>query len=163
MIVETEAYCGINDKASHAYGGRRTKRTEIIYMEGGIIYVYLIYGIYALFNVVTNKKDIPHAVLIRAIEPIDGIDEMLKRRKLNKVQTNLSAGPGLLTQALAITTSQTGKSLLKGNIWLEDRNTTPKEEEIITSPRVGVGYSQEDAILPRRYRIKNNKWTSKAK
>ncbi len=162
-IVETESYAGVTDKASHAYGGRRSNRTEIMYMPGGTVYVYLIYGIYSLFNVVTNKEDIPHAVLIRAIEPSDGIYEMLKRRKLERPKHNLSAGPGLLSQALGISTRHTGQSLLNGNIWIEDRGVNILQDEIIARPRVGVAYAEEDALLLRRFSIKDNPWVSKAK
>ena len=115
-IVETESYAGVTDKASHAYAGRRTKRTEIMYRQGGTIYVYLIYGIYSMFNIVTNKENIPHAILIRALEPVDGIETILSRRKLDKPKYNLSAGPGLLTQALGITTKQSGLSLFDGGL-----------------------------------------------
>lgn len=163
MIVETEAYAGVSDKASHAYSVRRTQRTEIMYMQGGTAYVYLIYGIHALFNVVTNKKDTPHAVLIRAIEPVDGIETMLTRRNLTKPAHNLCGGPGLLTSALGISTKHSGISLLDNTIWIEDRDMKISDEQIISSPRVGVSYAKEDALLPRRYRIKYNLWTSKAK
>lgn len=163
MIVETEAYAGITDKASHAYNNRRTQRTEIMYKAGGIAYVYLIYGIYSLFNVVTNVEGIPHAVLIRAIEPVDGIDKMLIRRKMKEEKKNLTAGPGLLTQALAISTKHSGLSLLENFIWVEDRGMGFSNQQIICSPRVGVGYAEEDALLKRRYRLKNNPWSSTAK
>lgn len=163
MIVETEAYAGVTDKASHAFNGRRTQRTEIMYKSGGISYVYLIYGIYSLFNVVTNKEDIPHAVLIRAIEPVDGINKMLKRRNLDKVGKNLSAGPGLLTQALGISTMHTGISLMGNLIWIENREIHIPDKQIICSQRVGVNYAGKDAQLPRRYRVKDNPWISKAK
>ncbi len=162
-IVETEAYAGITDKASHAYGGRRTKRTEIMYWQAGTIYVYLIYGIYSLFNIVTNKEDIPHAILIRAIEPLDGVETMLKRRKLDKPKYNLCAGPGMLTQALGISTKHTGLSIYDENIWIEDRKINVNQEKIIARPRVGVNYAGEDASLLRRYSIKDNPWVSSAK
>jgi DNA-3-methyladenine glycosylase len=162
-IVETESYAGVTDKASHAYGRRRSKRTEIMYMPGGTVYVYLIYGIYSLFNVVTNKEDIPHAVLIRAIEPSEGIAEMLSRRKLNRPKYNLCSGPGLLSQAFGISTRHTGQSLLNGNIWIEDRGVNILQDEIIARPRVGVAYAEEDALLLRRFSIKDNPWVSKAK
>ena len=162
-IVETEAYAGVTDKASHAYGGRRTKRTEIMYWPAGTVYVYFIYGIYSLFNIVTNKKDIPHAILIRAIEPVDGIETMLRRRKIDRPKYNLSSGPGLLTQALAISTKHTGQSILDGPIWIEDRGINLTANEIIARPRVGVAYAEEDALLLRRFSIKDNPWASKAK
>lgn len=163
MIVETEAYAGVKDKASHAYNGRRTKRTEIMYMEGGTAYVYFIYGMYSLFNVVTNKKDIPHAVLIRAIEPVGGVEEMLKRRKLRDKKHNLCGGPGLLTQALGINVKHSGLSLLNGDIWIDDSNIKINPAHIITGPRIGVTYALEDALLHRRFWIRDNPWVSKAK
>ncbi len=161
-IVETEAYAGITDKASHAYNAKRTNRTELMYKDGGIAYVYLIYGIYSLFNIVTNIKETPHAVLVRAIEPEDGIETMQKRSALNG-KRYFTSGPGLLTQALGISTKHTGISLLENQIWLENRNVNFSKHEIISSPRVGVAYAGEDALLNRRYRIKNNPWVSKAK
>ncbi|HET7819411.1 MAG TPA: DNA-3-methyladenine glycosylase, partial [Bacteroidia bacterium] len=112
IITETEAYAGINDRASHAFGGRRTARTEIMYATGGTAYVYLCYGIHHLFNVVTNQKDIPHAVLIRALKPIEGMHVILKRRKQKEISNKLSSGPGTLSQELGIQTSHSGENLL---------------------------------------------------
>ena len=112
IIVETEAYAGVADRASHAYGGRRTNRTEVMYSPPGTAYVYLCYGIHHLFNVVTNVEGVPHAVLIRAIEPIEGIDIMLQRRKMSKLLPKLTAGPGILSQALGISTQHSWISLL---------------------------------------------------
>jgi DNA-3-methyladenine glycosylase len=163
IIVETEAYAGITDKASHAYGAKRTNRTEIMYNSGGTIYVYLCYGIHHLFNIVTNKKDIPDAVLLRAIEPIDGIDIMLARRNKKKQDYTLTSGPGTLSEALGIKTNYSGQSIQNSDIWIEDIGLKIPENEIICSPRVGVAYAQEDALLPYRFRIKNNKYTSNAK
>jgi len=160
MITETEAYAGITDKASHAYGNRFTNRTKIMYEAGGTAYVYLCYGIHHLFNVVTNVKGIPHAVLIRAGEPIEGEHTMLKRRKMKEVVPKLTAGPGALSQAMGIHTKHSGLWLLDNKIWIEDAGI--KVSELICSPRVGVGYAQEDALLPYRFRIKNSKWVSKA-
>lgn len=163
MIVETEAYMGITDKASHAYGGRFTERTKTMYEKGGIAYVYLCYGIHHLFNIVTNAKTIPHAVLIRAIEPLEGIDMMLKRRKKQQLEYTLTSGPGSLSEAMGIHYSHSGISLIKDQIWIEDQGIKIKQENIIASPRVGVAYAKEDALLPYRFRIKDNPWTSKAK
>jgi len=162
-IVETEAYAGVQDKASHAYNHRRTKRTEIMYQKGGTAYVYFIYGMYNLFNVVSNQAGIPHAVLIRAIEPVDGIEVMLKRRKLKQQKYNLSAGPGLLTQALAIDVNHSGLSLLNSAIWIEDQAVEITPREILSGPRINVGYAAEDALLHRRFWIKENPWVSKAR
>lgn len=163
MIVETEAYAGENDKACHAHLGRRTKRTEIMYQEGGVAYTYLIYGIYTLFNIITNIEGYADAVLIRAIEPTEGLPEMQLRRNLPKVQPNLTAGPGLLTQALGITTKHYGEDLSGNLIWLEDQGIQIPENEIIVSPRVGISYAEEHVHLPWRFRLKDSKWTSKAK
>ncbi len=164
MIVETEAYAGVADKASHAYGGRRTGRTEIIYRAGGTAYVYLCYGIHHLFNVVTNMEDVPHAVLVRGVEPIDGIEDMLVRRKKEKLTPALTAGPGALSKALGIHTSHTGMSLLpEESIWIEDRGIKVKQADIIVATRVGVAYAEEDAYLPYRFYIMGNKYVSKGK
>jgi len=159
VIVETEAYDGITDRASHAYGNRKTKRTKVMFAEGGTAYIYLCYGIHHLFNIVTNTKGVPHAVLIRAIEPIEGIDAMLQRRNMAKVQPRLTAGPGCLSQALGIHTSNSGISLNGNSIWI-DKHKSVREDMIIESPRIGVEYAGEDALLPWRYYLKNNQWVS---
>lgn len=153
MIVETEAYAGAIDKASHAFGGRRTARTEIMYAEGGTAYVYLCYGIHSLFNVVTNTKNIPHAVLIRAIQPVTGIDVMMKRRKMKKPLKNLSAGPGTVSQALGIHYSHSGKSLLGTEIWIADHGFIPPEKIIVKSKRIGVDYAGDHAQWLYRFSI----------
>lgn len=163
IIVETEAYAGITDKASHAYGNRRTSRTETMFSEGGIAYVYLCYGIHHLFNVVTNVHGIPHAALIRAIEPIEGIDFMLERKGKSKVDYSIGNGPGSLSKSLGIHYGLSGTSLQDDCIWIEDRGIVVPKNQIIASPRVGVGYAKEDALLPYRFRIKDNPWTSPAK
>ncbi len=163
MIVETEAYLGVEDKASHAYGNRKTKRTEPFYKEGGIAYVYMCYGIHYLFNIITNKADIPHAVLIRAIEPSEGIDTMLDRRKKTKLKPDLTAGPGALSVALGIKANHNESDLSGNEIWVEDRGVVVKKNEIIASPRVGVAYAKEYALKPWRFRIKDNPYTSKAR
>ncbi len=152
IIVETEAYAGVTDKASHAYGGRRTKRTEPIYAQGGTAYVYLCYGLHHLFNVVTNEEETPHAVLIRAGIPMTGTELMLKRRKKAKVDKTLLAGPGSLAKALAITTDHTGLSLMNGQIWIEDRGIEIDEDSVLVGPRVGVDYAGDDALRPYRFR-----------
>lgn len=163
IIVETEAYAGVADKASHAYGGRRTARTETMYSEGGVAYVYLCYGIHHLFNVVTNIEDIPHAVLIRAIEPLEGIDIMLERRGKEKLNPALTAGPGAMSSALGIHTKHTGNNLAEGEIVIEDRGIIVQKKDIISGTRVGVAYAAEDAYLPYRFWIKDNPYVSKGK
>tara|TARA_B100000686_G_C16665057_1_gene903128 strand:+ start:599 stop:1201 length:603 start_codon:yes stop_codon:yes gene_type:complete len=163
IIVETEAYAGITDRASHAFNSKRTKRNQVMYKAGGIAYVYLCYGMHHLFNIVTNKKNIPHAVLIRAIEPIIGLDIMLNRRLQSKKTFSLTSGPGCLSKALGITTNNSGISLLKNHIWIEGQNTSVKEYDIVSSSRVGIQYAKEDANNPWRFQMKNNPWTSPAK
>jgi len=153
VITETEAYAGVNDKASHAYGGRRTKRTEPMFAEGGIAYVYLCYGIHHLFNIVTNIDGVPHAVLVRAGEASRGTEVMLKRRKRSKVDNKLLAGPGTVAQAMGITTEHTGLSLENSEIWIEGDPTKRAAGKIIASPRIGVDYAKEDALLPYRFQL----------
>jgi DNA-3-methyladenine glycosylase len=151
VITETEAYAGVGDKASHAYGGRRTKRTECLYARGGTAYVYLCYGIHHLFNVVTNVANTPHAVLIRAGKPLEGLDLMRERRNKRHVDRTLLAGPGSLAQALGITTDLTGTNLLGDQIWIEDHSISVADEEIIAGARVGIDYADEDSIRPYRF------------
>ena len=162
-IVETEAYSGKNDKACHAHAGKRTRRTEIFYGEGGLAYVYLCYGIHNLFNIITNKKDNPDAVLVRAIEPSVGIETMMARRRMIKPNYTLTAGPGCVSQALGINKLHYGEDLTGDVIWIEDRGLTLNKSDIRTGPRVGVQYAGEDALLPWRFSLKGNKWVSKAK
>jgi len=159
-IVEVEAYNGTIDKASHAYGGRRTQRTEIMFACGGVAYVYLCYGIHHLFNVVTNDKDIPHAILIRAVEPIKGIDMMLQRTAKKKADYTLSKGPGNVSKALGLYTKHTGISLLSKEIFIADDGFAYAAKEIAASPRIGVDYAGKDAKLKYRFYIKGNPYVS---
>ena len=128
MIVETEDYAVAIDKTSHAYNNKMTPRTQTMYSRGGTGYVYLIYGMFNLFNVVTNEESYPHAILIRAIEPLEGMDTMLKRRKLDTISPRIYAGPGLLTQALGITREQNNIDLLLDEVWIEDRGIKIKKK-----------------------------------
>ena len=159
-IVETEAYRGEVDKASHAYGGRRTKRTEIMYGEAGTAYLYLCYGIHHLFNVVTNKKDIPHAILIRALEPLEGIDIMLDRTRKSKLDFTLTKGPGNVSKALGLSTHHTGINLLHDEIFIVDDGFKLNKKDIDITKRIGVDYAQEDALLLYRFSVKGNKYVS---
>jgi DNA-3-methyladenine glycosylase len=161
MIVETEAYAGIIDRASHAYNDRRTKRTEIMYAAGGTAYVYLCYGIHHLFNVVTNRKDHPHAVLIRALEPVEGIEVMLARRQKQKLDYTLTKGPGALSKALGIEVYHTGENLLGKTIWIEDRKIKIQPQKIYSGRRVGVDYAGDHASWPYRFYVNDNPWVSK--
>lgn len=162
-IVETEAYAGVHDRASHSWNGRRTKRTEVMFGPGGHAYVYLCYGIHHLFNVVTNHAETPQAVLIRAAEPVSGVQTQLRRRKLSSLSPRISNGPGSLSMALGITTSISGMSLQGPEIWISASETDLRRQDIIASPRVGVAYASEDAKLPWRFRIRDNSYTSPAK
>ena len=146
MIVETEAYNGVVDRACHAFGGRRTARTEVMFRAGGVAYVYLCYGMHHLLNIVTGPQDMPQAVLIRALKPLEGLDVMLLRRKGKEP---LTSGPGTVAQALGITTKHSGVSLLGNTIWIEDHGIAIPN--IVTSPRIGVDYAGEDALLPYRF------------
>jgi DNA-3-methyladenine glycosylase len=171
-IVETEAYCGETDKACHAHLNKKTQRTKIMFEEGGVAYVYLVYGMYKLFNIVTNEYGKADAVLIRAVEPIEGIETMLERRKMEqikdkngnlKLKRNLTAGPGIMSLAMGIELSDYSQDLTENRIWIEDRNENIQENQIIASSRVNIDYAEEDKHLPWRFRIKDNKWTSPAK
>lgn len=153
IITETEAYAGVIDKASHAYGGRRTNRTETMYSKGGVSYVYLCYGIHRLFNIVTNAADIPHAVLIRAIYPVEGIEQMVIRRGV-KFSDKLCVGPGKVSQALGIELAHNAISLTGKEIWLQDDGISINPSDVRVGTRIGVDYAGEDARLPYRF------WTS---
>ena len=162
IIVETEAYKAPEDKASHAYNNRRTKRTKVMFGPPGCAYVYLCYGIHHLFNVVTGPEGMAHAVLVRALEPRDNIHLMKLRRKQEHIK-RLTNGPGILSQALGIITAHTGLSLLdkKSGIWITEEKSI-KPQNIIASPRVGIDYAEECTTWPWRFRIKDNEFTSNA-
>lgn len=155
IITETEAYAGVIDKASHAYGDRRTKRTETMYGKAGTSYVYLCYGIHRLFNIVTNVKGIPHAVLVRAISPTIGIEEILRRRGA-KLSPALCVGPGKVTQALGIDLLHNNLSLRGKEVWLQDDGVKIDPKDIQVGPRIGVDYAGEDAKLPYRFWVKGD-------
>jgi len=150
IITETEAYLGVDDRASHAYGGRRTARNGMMYADGGTAYVYLCYGIHHLFNVVVLGPEVPHAVLVRAIHPYIGEDIMQHRRGSRKLTTG---GPGTLSQALGIRTSHNGEDLSGQRIWIGDAGVRVPRQAVVVGPRIGVAYAGEDALLPYRYRI----------
>jgi DNA-3-methyladenine glycosylase len=155
-IVECEAYAGHIDKASHAAGGRRTNRTEIMYKSGGVAYVYLCYGIHHMLNVVTNATDVPHAILIRALEPLKGIDEMLRRTAKPKADHTLTRGPGNVCKALGIYTMHTGTSLRSQELFIAEDGFAYPQKQILASPRIGVDYAGKDALLPYRFYVKGN-------
>lgn len=161
IIVETEAYFGIKDKASHAYGGRRTNRTETMFAIGGLAYVYLCYGMHNLFNVITSIENDPQAILIRAIEPIIGIEIIEQRRNMPVSKNAISSGPGSAAKALGIDRSYNAKNLNGDEIWLEDHAIIYNEKDVAAVPRVGIAYAQEHALLPLRFFVKGNRYVSK--
>lgn len=152
-ITETEAYAGVGDRASHAFGGRRTRRTEPMFGAGGTAYVYLCYGIHHLFNVVTADVDTPHAVLVRAGHPLEGEALMKRRRGRTSTARTLLAGPGSLARALGITTRLSGTSLCGETVWIEDHGLAVDSRTVTMGPRVGVDYAGDDARLPYRFHI----------
>ncbi len=159
-IVECEAYNGVIDRASHAYRGRKTTRNEIMYEEAATAYVYICYGIHQLFNVVTNKKGIPHAILIRALEPLQGIIEMQKRRGKKLPDHSLTRGPGSLSAALGIRSIHNGVSLHSRKLFIADDGYVPEKNSLGRSARIGVGSSGEAAGYPYRFYIKGNPFVS---
>lgn len=160
IIVETEAYSW-RERGCHAYGARRTPRNAIMFEEGGYAYVYLCYGIHYLFNVVTNRRDTPEAVLVRALEPLAGVSEMTLRRNMPEHSVHLTSGPGKLTRALGIGRSFNGKSLLDDEIWIEDSGTKLASRNIVASERIGIDYAGDDARLPWRFAVRGNAWVSR--
>ena len=160
-VVETEAYLGAEDRAAHSYGGRRTRRTETMYAEGGTAYVFFVYGMHHQFNVVTGPVGLPHAVLVRAIEPEEGAELMRERRPVSKGR-ELTSGPGKLCRALAIDLTFDGEDLTKGGrAWLEETGETYRPEQIASGPRIGVAYAAEDALKPWRFWVEGNVFVSK--
>ncbi len=159
MIVETEAYLGIEDKAAHSYGNRRTKRTETMFAVGGTVYIFFIYGMYYQFNVVAGELGTPHAVLIRAVAPVEGIELMRERRGRMK-DTNLTSGPGKLCIALGIDKSFNNEDLLGRRVWLEEAGEI-SSNEIACGKRIGIDYAAEYAEKPWRFWLKDNLFVSR--
>ena len=165
IIVETEAYRGPDDRASHSYNNRRTNRTEVMYEAGGVAYIYICYGIHHLMNVVTGPKDNAHAILIRALEPVDGIEWMAARRLMSIEDARLTKGPGALSIALGLTNNLSGTPLYKTSspVWIEDRGLRIDSEKICSGPRIGVESAGDAALWPWRYFVKGNKYVSARK
>ena len=160
VIVETEAYSW-TERGCHAYGAKKTGRNAVMFEKGGHSYVYQCYGIHYLFNVVTNEADVADAVLVRAIEPIEGLDYMKARRGPSVSEYHLTSGPGKLTKALGIDKKWNGKLLSGNEIWLEDLGKKIKPIKIEAGPRIGIDYAGEDSLLPWRFTLKGNPWLSK--
>ncbi|HEX8368706.1 MAG TPA: DNA-3-methyladenine glycosylase [Pyrinomonadaceae bacterium] len=159
MIVETEAYLGAIDKAAHSYGNRRTPRTEMMFAEGGTVYIFFIYGMYFQFNIVAGAIDSPHAVLIRAVAPAEGIEIMRERRGQMK-DANLTSGPGKLCIAFGIDKTFNGADLLGERVWLEEGESF-SASQIASGKRIGIAYAQEFAEKPWRFRVKDNLFVSR--
>ena len=159
-IIETEAYVGLTDRASHSFGGKRTTRNEHMYSVAGTVYVYICYGMHHLFNVVTNETNLPDAVLIRAVEPITGIDTMLKRTGKPKLDNTLTKGPGNAAKALGISKRHSGKKRDNGEIYIADDGFKIAETTIGISRRIGVEGSGDAALLPYRFYVKENVFVS---
>lgn len=159
LIVETEAYRGPEDRASHAFGGRRTQRTETMYGAGGTAYVYFIYGMYNQFNVVTNVADAPHAVLVRALEPVEGLD-VIRRRRRGRSEYEMTSGPGRLCIAMGIDRGLDKADLLGDRVWVEE-GVSISPRQIARGPRVGIDYAEKWVTKPWRFWVKDNPFVSK--
>lgn len=160
MIVETEAYSW-KERGCHAYGAKKTQRNEIMFAKGGHAYVYLCYGMHHLFNVVTNGENRADAVLVRAIEPVEGIAHMMERRGELSNKFHLTSGPGKLTKALGIDRKWNGKFLIDNEVWIEEAGNKVLGSRVEATPRIGIDYAGDDALLPWRFTIKGNVWVSK--
>jgi DNA-3-methyladenine glycosylase len=169
IITETEAYRAPDDRACHAWNNRRTARTEVMFQEGGRAYVYLCYGIHHLFNVVTGPENMAHAVLVRAIEPVDGLELMLERRDIrlsksgNLPPARLTTGPGALSKALGIRTTLSGQRLISPDtpVWIEDNQSDIQETDIGSGKRIGVDYAGECAEWPWRFWLKHSRYVKR--
>jgi DNA-3-methyladenine glycosylase len=159
-IVEVEAYLGPEDRAAHSYGGRRTARTETMYHRGGTVYVFFVYGMHHQFNVVTGRKDVPHAVLVRAVEPEEGVEWMLRRRPARGFE-ELTTGPGKLCRALGIDRSFDGEDLRGRRVWIEKTGAVITPDEITEGTRIGIAYAGADALKPWRFWLKGNVYVSR--
>ena len=160
LIVETEAYSW-KERGCHAFDAKKTQRNAIMFEKGGHAYVYLCYGMHHLFNVVTNVEGTADAVLIRAIEPLEGIEEMKLRRGLSRNGFQLTSGPGKLTRALGIDRTFNGKFLRSNEVWIEDLGKKIAKKDIEVSVRIGIDYAGEDAKLPWRFTLRGNPWISR--
>lgn len=161
VIVETEAYQGPEDRGSHAYMYRKTARNEMMYSAGGVVYMYICYGIHDMLNVVTGDDGVSHAVLIRAVEPRVGIDIMRERRKIFNEDTRLCRGPGALAKALGLVKAHNGIDLWEDTIWIEDRKEPVNDDEIIASARIGMNFDGPYKTIPWRFYVKGNRNVSK--
>ncbi|UCC95974.1 MAG: DNA-3-methyladenine glycosylase [Candidatus Omnitrophota bacterium] len=156
-IVETESYLGLQDDASHSFGGKITPRNRIMYREGGFIYIYLIYGKFWCFNIVVSKKDNPQAVFIRAIEPIAGIETMKRKRGLYRIE-KLTNGPCRWTTAFGMNRDFLGESITSRNVFISQGNS--KAFTVVRTKRIGIEYATQSKDLPLRFYIQDNPFIS---
>lgn len=161
IIVETEAYRGPEDVGSHAYNHRRTSRNDIMYSKGGVVYMYICYGIHDMLNIVTGREGESHAILIRALEPTDGLEVMRKRRGFDNDDKRLCKGPGALAKALGLKKVHNGTSLQGDSIWIESRGYEPDTEDVIARPRIGLNIEEPYKSIPWRFYIRSNKFISR--
>jgi DNA-3-methyladenine glycosylase len=161
IIVETEAYRGPEDRGSHAYNNRRTARNDIMYAAGGVVYMYICYGIHDMLNIVTGAEGVSHAVLIRAIEPTSGIEMMRRRRGLENDDKRLCKGPGALAKALGLTKRYNGVSLQGDEIWIEDQGMFFSDESVVSCPRIGLNIEEPYKSIPWRFYVKGNRYISR--
>jgi DNA-3-methyladenine glycosylase len=160
-IVEVEAYLGVEDRAAHSYGGRRTRRTETMYGVGGLAYVFFVYGMHHQFNVVTGPEGLPHAILVRGVEPEEGRELMRERRHVSK-ERELTSGPGKLCRALGLDLTFDGEDLTTSRrVWLEETGVKFRPQQIAAGPRIGVDYAAEDALRPWRFWVGGNEYVSR--
>jgi DNA-3-methyladenine glycosylase len=159
-IVETEAYVALVDKASHSFLGKRTNRNEHMYSPAGTAYIYICYGMHQMLNVVTNDEGIPDAILIRAIEPIEGIDIILQRTGKLHADYTLTKGPGNVGRALGIIRQHSGLLLLDDLLFITDDKKKYTDDETGVSPRIGINSAGPDALLPYRFYVRGNKYVS---
>jgi len=161
IIVETEAYRGPEDLGSHAYNHRRTPRNEIMYAAGGVVYMYICYGIHDMLNIVTGHEGSSHAVLIRALEPVEGIELMRERRKILTDDRKLCKGPGALAKAMGLNKSHNAISLQGDTVWIEDKGFNPDPDKMVATSRIGLNISEPYKSIPWRFYIANNSFISR--
>lgn len=161
IIIETEAYRGSEDRGSHAYNNRRTPRNEIMFGAGGVIYMYICYGIHDMLNIVSGTEGMSHAILIRAIEPLTGINIMRERRNLYDQDKRLCQGPGSLSKALGLNKLHNGTDLQKDEIWIEDKGLSYLDEEVVATARVGMNFEGPYKQIPWRFYVKGNPFVSR--
>jgi DNA-3-methyladenine glycosylase len=161
IIVETEAYRGPEDVGAHSYNHRRTARNEIMYTDGGVVYMYICYGIHDMLNIVTGPEGTAHAILIRAIEPAVGLEIMRERRKVRNEDSRLCRGPGALAKALALKKVHNGSSLEGNEIWIEDHGLVFGDSEVVAGPRIGLNIAEPYKSIPWRFYVRGSSYVSR--